>query len=66
LVEGRLVPDQATGGPKTYTKKDGTPGASYDVSALTVRFLSSRTEGEGPGAPVEETGAAPSEDEIPF
>ena len=66
LVEGHLIPDQATGGPKTYPKKDGTTGSSYDVSALTVKFLSSRTESEAPGAPVEETGAAPSEDEIPF
>jgi single-strand DNA-binding protein len=67
LIEGRLSPDQSTGGPKTYTKKDGTSGASYDVNANTIRFLSSRTEGEGPGAAVDET-AAPvaSEDEIPF
>ena len=49
LVEGRLTPDLATGGPKTYTRKDGTSGASYDVSANTVRFLSSRGEGEGGG-----------------
>jgi len=67
LVEGRLVPDQATGSPKTYTKKDGTPGANYDVSANTIRFLTSRTESEGPGAGAEEGGAATtSEDEIPF
>ena len=67
LVEGRLVPDLATGGPKTYTKKDGTAGASYDVYANTIRFLSSRAEGEAPGA-VSEDAAAPaaSEDEIPF
>jgi single-strand DNA-binding protein len=68
LVEGRLVPDQATGGPKTYTKKDGTPGASYDVSANTIRFLSSRAEGEAPGVAAEETSAptTATEDEIPF
>jgi single-strand DNA-binding protein len=49
MVEGRLVPDPVSGGPKTYTKKDGTTGASFDVSATTVHFLSSRTEGEGGG-----------------
>ncbi len=67
LVEGRLFPDPATGGPRTYTKKDGTPGASYDVTANTIRFLSSRAEGETPGAAAEETSApAATEDEIPF
>lgn len=66
LIEGRLVPDQASGGPKTYTKKDGTTGASYDVSASLIRFLSSRTEGEGAAAPSEDVATTASEDEIPF
>jgi single-strand DNA-binding protein len=72
LVEGRLSPDQATGAPKTFTRKDGTTGASYDVTAVTVRFLSSRTEGEGgAGAPTTADDsfaptAAGGEDEIPF
>ena len=47
LIEGRLVPDPATGGPKIWTRQDGTPGTSFEVSANTVRFLSSRGEGEG-------------------
>lgn len=34
LVEGRLKP-----GPEVYQKKDGTWGASYDVTAESVRFL---------------------------
>ena len=66
LVEGRLTPDNATGGPKTYTKKDGTVGASYDVMASNVRFLSPKGDGE-PAAPGDE--AAPSTDgveDIPF
>lgn len=46
LVEGRLVPDQATGGPRTYTRNDGTTGASFEVSAQIVRFLSTRAEDE--------------------
>ena len=72
LVEGHLSPDQATGGPKTYTKKDGTSGASYDVTAATVRFLSSRGEGEGgpgeEGAAMDNFGGRPAVDEgdIPF
>ena len=39
LVEGRLSPDQATGGPRVWTRQDGTPGASFEVTANTVRFL---------------------------
>jgi len=64
LVEGRLTPDQASGGPKTFTRQDGTTGASYDVMAATVRFLSSRVEGGG--APDEAAAPAEGGEEIPF
>ncbi len=47
LVEGRLVPDADTGGPKVWTRQDGKPGASFDVSANTVRFMDGREDGEG-------------------
>jgi single-strand DNA-binding protein len=43
-VEGRLAPDAATGGPKTYQKKDGTVGANYDVVANRVLFLGAKPE----------------------
>ncbi len=56
LVEGRLQPDQATGGPRIWNRQDGTAAASYEVTAQTVRFLSSRGEGGG------ESGAAPGEE----
>jgi single-strand DNA-binding protein len=66
LVEGRLIPDPATGGPRTFNRQDGTVGAAFEVNASTVRFLSSR--GEEPSAQSDEF--APShqagEDEIPF
>lgn len=39
LVEGRMNPD-ASGTPKIWTRSDGTPGASYDVTADVVKFLS--------------------------
>ncbi len=45
LVEGRLTPD-ANGGPKVFQRKDGTWGASYDVVADNVRFLSGKAEEE--------------------
>jgi single-strand DNA-binding protein len=70
LVEGRLTPDAATGGPRVWNAQDGTPRASFEVTANTVRFLSSRGEGgEGPGSGSEMGGGsyigAPEED-IPF
>jgi single-strand DNA-binding protein len=42
LVEGRLVYDPETGGPRMYSRKDGTLGTDFEVSASTVRFLSSQ------------------------
>lgn len=68
LVEGRLTPDKNSGGPRVYTRPDGTTGATYEVFANTVRFLSNRGEG-GPGpapAPSDEDAPGGSEDEIPF
>ena len=51
LVEGRLTADPATGGPRTFIRPDGTAGASFEVTANTVRFLSaaSGTVGDDEG-----------------
>jgi single-strand DNA-binding protein len=50
LVEGRLRVDPKTGGPATFTRQDGTVGASFEITANTVRFLGSREDGgSGPG-----------------
>ena len=46
LVEGRLVADQA-GNPRTFTRNDGTPGASFEITATNLQLLSSRNEMEG-------------------
>ncbi len=64
LVEGRLVPD-SNGNPRIWTRQDGTSGASYEVSASTVRFLTTRGEAEGEygGDEIVEGDAG---DEIPF
>ncbi len=43
LVEGALVGDE-NGGPRVYERKDGTHGASFDVRATTVRFLSAKAK----------------------
>ena len=48
LVEGRLTSDPATGGPRVYTPKDGSgPRASFEMSANTVQFLSSKSDTPG-------------------
>jgi single-strand DNA-binding protein len=71
IVEGRLQSDPNTGGPRTFTRQDGTVGASYEIRADVVRFIGSREDSEsftsgdggesaGGGAPAQE------EDEIPF
>jgi len=67
LIEGRLTPDKETGGPRIWNGQDGAARASYEVTAQTVRFLTSRGEAEA-GAPGAEEGvAAPADDgDIPF
>ena len=69
LVEGRLRPDAASGGPRTFTRQDGTVGASFEITADTVRFLSGREEsGDYAGGGDGEYQSAPAqeEDDIPF
>ena len=66
LVEGRMNADP-NGNPRIWTRQDGTPGASFDVTAFTVKFLSSRGEGGGaPGGEVIEAEPPQDETEIPF
>jgi single-strand DNA-binding protein len=68
LVEGRINADPNTGGPRVWSGPDGQPRASFEVTATTVRFLSSR--GEGGEAPMQSGGfemaEMPPEDDIPF
>lgn len=45
VVEGRLTPDPETGGPHIW-ENNGKIGASFEVNASTVRFLSNREESE--------------------
>lgn len=49
LVEGRLTQDPATGGPRVWTGQDGSPRASFEMTAQTVRFLSSREDDQQAG-----------------
>ena len=73
LVEGRIKPDPNTGSPRVFTRQDGTVGSSYEITASTVRFLSSRGEDDGyeggdysDGGGNASSGGAQEEDEIPF
>ena len=66
LVEGRLAPDKDTGGPRVWTKKDGTSGSTFDVTASTVRFLSSRSDGGTEQAHELGGSELPPEEEVPF
>ena len=66
LVEGRLVPDKDTGGPRIWTKQDGTAGASFEISASTVRFLSSRGEDESSAVPGDIASQTDDAGDIPF
>ncbi|MAT40856.1 MAG: single-stranded DNA-binding protein [Anaerolineaceae bacterium] len=63
LIEGRLVPDTTTGGPRVFNRNDGTAGASFEVTATTVQFLDSRQDSEGLGGGSSDI---ETDDEIPF
>ena len=70
LIEGRLQTDAKSGGPRVYTKQDGTTGANFDIVANTVRFLSPKDEGGAPADGGDAGGGAgggnESGEEIPF
>jgi single-strand DNA-binding protein len=46
MVEGTLNFDKQTGSPKTFQRNDGSVGASFEVTASNVLFLSSLGESE--------------------
>ncbi len=68
LVEGRLTSDPATGGPRIWTDQAGQARASFEISAVTVQFLSGKgddeayPEGGGTGGAM----MSDAEDDIPF
>jgi len=66
LVEGRLVPDKDTGGPRVWTGNDGVARASYELTALNVIFLGGRAEREEGLPPVGPEEPEEGGDEIPF
>lgn len=65
MIEGRLTPDRATGGPRIWTGQDGMPRASFELTADRIIFLSGRGEGSGGGEGPEGPEGGLEED-IPF
>ena len=60
--EGRLNADPQSGGPRVYTRQDGSTGASFEITADTVRFLSAR----GEDSTVSQDAPQMADNEIPF
>lgn len=67
MVVGQLQPDKDTGGPRIWEDDAGNARASFEVRAIMVKFLGSRSdtplEREGDPAP---SSASTPNDEIPF
>lgn len=61
LVEGRLTPDPETGGPHIW-ENNGKYGASFEVTASAVRFVSSREDTDESEMPMNTS----NESDIPF
>lgn len=72
LAKGRQVLVEGDVKARAYTNKDGTPGASLDLKAHTVRFLGGRQDADQtqPAEPTERRNPAPrvnlNDEEIPF
>jgi len=58
LVEGRLIPDPNTGRPRIWQGQNG-PGASFEVNASIVRFLTGREDGNDSSTEPAEEDAVP-------
>ncbi|HOM66816.1 MAG: single-stranded DNA-binding protein [Brevefilum fermentans] len=68
LVIGRLRPDPQTGNPRIFNRQDGTPAASFEVTAQQVKFLPFGSRGAGGGEDDfgDMHGSPETDDEIPF
>ena len=67
IVEGRLRPDDG-GNPRIFTRQDGTAGASFEITAESVRFLGGSGEpaSQASGQPASHSNPNKEADEIPF
>lgn len=67
--DGELIGDEG-GNPRTYTKQDGTAGASFELNAHNVLFLSRVESADSGNSETErvlrDEAVMPAEDDIPF
>jgi single-strand DNA-binding protein len=72
LVEGRMNPDKDSGGPRIWTRQDGSSAASYEITSDRVVFMDSRndqggnTGGNTGGNDQYQQAPSETDDEIPF
>ena len=73
LVEGRLKPDANTGGPRLWTRQDGTVAASFEVTVDNFSFVGSKSDGgedsggfAGERTAVSNDPVPVDEDDVPF
>ena len=64
-VEGRMVFDKSTGGPKFFTKSDGTASAQFEINASNILFLSKNTASESMTEAAQDLGGQANQD-FPF
>jgi single-strand DNA-binding protein len=74
FIEGQLVPDKDTGGPRLYVGNDGQSRSSFELRAEVVRFLNGGSGDSGNGSGMKQQRQAEpessygpiAEEEIPF
>jgi single-strand DNA-binding protein len=69
LIEGRLQADANSGGPRTFSRQDGTTGANFEVVASQIRFLTPKAgddDGMVGGGATPDYAPTSGEEEIPF
>jgi single-strand DNA-binding protein len=69
ICEGEIKGDKETGNPRIWTGKDGTPHASFEMTARTIRFTDKKGSNGGNGnSGYSKNDAGPEDDSesIPF
>ncbi len=65
-IEGRLTCDKETGNPRIFTRSDGTPGTSFEMTAGQVLFLGTRGDYVPVGPEDEASEPEVGDESIPF
>ena len=62
FIQGRLIADPTTGGPRIWSRQNGSPAASFEINAEAVRFL----DGKNGNGQSDQPPTSSEEAEIPF